>query len=127
MDDIAKYPKKDRVRTKFIWIPRVLSIIFILFLSLFALDMFGGEAPLIEKIGGFLIHLIPSFVLVFILIISWKRPLLGGIAFVIMSILFTIRFRTYNHIFTFLAFSVTLAVCGILYIIADKIEKKRLQ
>ncbi len=113
--------------TKFIWIPRVLAIIFILFLSLFALDMFGGEAPLIEKIGGFLIHLIPSFVLVIILIISWNRPLLGGIAFIIMSILFTIRFRTYNHIFSFFAFTVTLAVCGILYLIAYKMGKRKVQ
>lgn len=127
MDGIAKYPKKDRIKTKFIWIPRMLSLIFILFLSLFALDMFEGEAPLIEKIMGLLIHLIPSFMLIIILIISWKRPLLGGIAFIIMSILFTIYFDTYKNIFTFLAFSVTLVVCGILYIIADKIEKKKIQ
>jgi hypothetical protein len=46
------------------WTPRILTIVFILFLGLFALDSFEGEQSLLQKMGGFLIHLIPNFVLI---------------------------------------------------------------
>ena len=111
--------------SKFIWIPRVLTIFFILFISIFALDVFEGDASVIEKIGGLLIHLIPSFVLVAVLIVFWKRPLVSGILFILAGILFTIRYRTYNDIFTFIAFTVMIAICGILYIISHAIMKKK--
>ncbi len=58
---------------KLIWILRVLAMVFIVFLSLYALDVFSGEAPLIKKLGGFFVHLIPSFILVIILVISLEK------------------------------------------------------
>jgi hypothetical protein len=64
-------------KDKLFWIPRVLTIIFILFLSLFAFDSFSGESPAIEKLGGFLIHLLPLFILTFVLIILWKKPFIA--------------------------------------------------
>jgi len=62
------------------WLPRILSLCFVLFLSLFALDIFS-EYKGWESILGFLIHLIPSFVLLVIAIISWEYDLVGAIAF----------------------------------------------
>ncbi len=47
------------------WTPRILMILFIGFISLFALDSFAGNQSFPEKIGGFIIHLIPSAVLLF--------------------------------------------------------------
>ena len=111
--------------SKFIWIPRVLTIFFILFISIFALDVFEGDASVIEKIGGLLIHLIPSFVLVAVLIVFWKRPLVSGILFILAGILFTIYYRTYDDIFTFITITVMIAICGILYIISHAIMKKK--
>lgn len=67
------------------FLPRVLGILFIAFLSLFALDMFGGNKPLWEQIGGFLIHLIPNFILTLVLLIAWKKEKLGGILFILLS------------------------------------------
>ena len=49
---------------KLLWIPRVLAIMFILFISVFALDAFSGKVPFIKEFVGFLIHLIPSFILI---------------------------------------------------------------
>lgn len=72
------------MRTKdnlFLWIPRVLCIISILFISMFALDAFDNRLPILKQIEGFLIHLIPSIVLTLVLIISWKWKLIGGIIF----------------------------------------------
>jgi len=54
------------------WLPRVLMIIFIAFISIFALDVFG-EYSGFEFIVALLMHLIPSFILIIILVIAWKK------------------------------------------------------
>ncbi len=68
------------------WTPRLLMILFIGFISLFALDSFDGEQPFIEKIGSFLIHLITTAVPIILLIIFWRREWVGGIAFLLLAI-----------------------------------------
>ena len=64
----------------FYWLPRVLSIGFVLFLSLFALDVFsdyqGWDAAL-----PLLMHLLPSLVLLGLIAIAWKYDLAGTIIF----------------------------------------------
>jgi len=109
---------------KLFWIPRVLAILFILFLSLFALDVFTGEAPLIQELGGFVIHLIPSFALIIVLIISWRKPLIGGIIFILLGLVFTFYFRTYQALLNFLTISFPLIVIGKLFIIFHILVKK---
>jgi hypothetical protein len=76
---------------KFIfWTPRILSIILILFLALFSLDIFEMELGFWGTIAGLLIHNIPSFVLTVILIISWKYEIVGGIAFILAGLLYIV-------------------------------------
>jgi len=113
--------KTDRL----IWIPRVLAIIFIVFLSLFALDAFSGDASFIKKLGGFLMHLIPTFILVLTLLISRKKPLLGGSIFILLSIAFSFFFKTYRSVPTFLAITFPVALVGILFIAFDLAAKKK--
>lgn len=110
---------------KLLWIPRVLSISFILVLSLFALDTFSAEAPFIQKLAGFFIHLIPSFILVIALVISWKRPVAGGCILIFLSLLFTLYFKTYRFFSYFLLISFPLAVVGVLFIIFYVLAKKK--
>lgn len=75
---------------KFIyWTPRILSIIFILFLALFSLDVFDTGLGFWGTVAAFLIHNIPSFVLTAILIISWKREIVGGITFILAGLLYS--------------------------------------
>ena len=108
----------------FIRILRILTIIFILFLSIFALDSFEGDATLIEKIAGFFIHLIPSFILAAIMIIFRKNPMPVGVSLIITGIAFTFFFKTYEHAASFFVATVPLIVLGILYIIAHAIAAK---
>lgn len=107
-----------------LWSPRVLTILFIMFLSLFAFDVFSANAPLIQKIGGFLIHLIPSFLLVCILIISWKKPLVGGVIFLILCVGFTLYFKTYTSLPTFLTVSIPVVIIGGLFILSHTLLGK---
>jgi hypothetical protein len=73
-----------------LWAPRLFAIAFILFISLFALDAFEGDVPLWEKLLGFLIHLVPSFVLIGVLLIAWRFPLVGGLFFIGAGIFYVI-------------------------------------
>lgn len=104
---------------KICWLPRVLAILYILFISLFALDALSGQAPVFEKIAGFSIHLIPSFLLAAVLIYSWKYPLQGGVIFIFFSVLFTLYFKTYNQLEIFLLISLPPVVIGALFVILN--------
>jgi len=109
---------------KLIWIPRVLAMIFIVFLSLFALDAFSGDALFIKKLAGFFVQLIPSFILALTLLISWKKPLIGGSIFILLSIAFAFFFRTHRTVPTFLLITFPVALVGILFITFDLVAKK---
>jgi len=72
------------------WLPRILSILFILFISIFALDAFGEPNWLLALIT----HLVPSFILTIITLIAWKKERLGAILYLTLGIttLFTTSF-----------------------------------
>jgi len=79
--------------TKFIyWTPRVLSILFIIFLSLMSLDVFSPEASAGEIIIGLFMHNIPALILLIALIISWKYKyeIVGGVVFLFAGILYIV-------------------------------------
>lgn len=68
------------------WAPRIICILAILFISMFAADAFGPGLTIMEQLGGFIIHLIPSFVLLALLIVAWKREFIGGVIFTAIGI-----------------------------------------
>ncbi|MFH1053030.1 MAG: hypothetical protein V1740_01305 [Candidatus Woesearchaeota archaeon] len=70
------------------WTPRILSIIFILFLALFSLDIFDGNYGFWGTIVGLFMHNIPSMILLIVLIVSWKHEIVGGVGFVLAGILY---------------------------------------
>ena len=79
------------------WAPRLICILGILFISLFALDAFDPELSIWQQIGGFLIHMIPSFILLAALLIAWKWELTGGIIFIILGLLLSSFLYTHNY------------------------------
>ncbi len=73
----------------FIWIPRILLILILLFLALFSFDVFEGKASIWNKLLGLLIHNIPSLILLLLLILTWNQPLYGGIFIVLFAVVLT--------------------------------------
>ncbi|OIO40382.1 hypothetical protein CO154_01895 [Candidatus Pacearchaeota archaeon CG_4_9_14_3_um_filter_31_7] len=100
------------------WIPRIIAIAFILFISIFAFD-----EPFLSL--GFFIHLIPSFILIAALVAAWIWEKIGGIIFILLAIVFTFVFSTYRSIFSFLQISLVLLIIGILFLI-NGIKKKKI-
>lgn len=69
------------------WTPRVLGIFFVIFLGLMSLDVFNG-AGFWETAVGLFMHNIPALILLVVLIISWKREIVGGVVFVLAGLLY---------------------------------------
>ena len=113
---------------KLFWIPRVLAILFILFVSVFAFDAFTSEAPFIQELGRFVLQLIPtSFALIITLLISWRKPLIGGIIFILwgLAIAFYIGMIRGSVVFYTISFiSFPVIVIGALFIIFHNLVKK---
>jgi hypothetical protein len=81
----------DKKINKYIyWAPRVLSILLILFLTVFSWDVLDAGYSFFETVLGLFIHNIPAFFLLGVLIISWKYEIVGGIAFILTGITFII-------------------------------------
>src|SRR4030043_233343 len=70
------------------WTPRILSIVFICFLALFSLDIFDMQLGFWGTIVGLFMHNIPVFILLAVLLISWKHEIVGGIAFILAGVLY---------------------------------------
>ncbi len=81
----------ERKISRFVyWTPRILSIIFICFLALFSLDVISPELSFWQIVAGLFVHNIPVFILLAVLLISWKYEIVGGIAFILAGILYII-------------------------------------
>jgi len=63
------------------WSPRVLTIAFIAFLSMFALDVFREVRGFREILLALAIHLIPSFMLIAVLLVAWRWEWIGAVVF----------------------------------------------
>jgi len=123
---------KKKINKYIYWAPRILSIIFILFLMLFSLDIFEMNLNFWGTLLGLFMHNIPALILLVIVIISWKREIVGGIAFILAGILY-IAFILMNIITTgfewyYLAWALQISgitfFIGILYLINWDKKKK---
>ncbi len=65
-------------RRALFWTPRALSIVFIAFLSLFALDVFDEHLGLWRTVLALTMHLIPSLVLIAALVLAWRWEWIGA-------------------------------------------------
>ena len=114
------------------WLPRVLCILAILFITMFSLDAFDPKLTIWQQIAGFIIHSIPSFILTALLLISWKWELTGGIIFTVIGTLLSpfifIKNFGMNHS-VWLSLSVILLitfpfiVVGVLFILSYYLKK----
>ena len=119
----------------FHWLPRIICILAILFVSLFALDAFSPELTIWQQIGGFLMHLIPSFILLAFLLVAWKWEYIGGIIFIIIGLglspyIYMLNYNRNHSVGMSLGIILTITfpfvIVGILFIISHFMKKKNL-
>jgi hypothetical protein len=118
----------------FHWVPRLLCMAAILFVSMFALDAFAPGLTIWEQIRDFLIHLIPSYVLMMALWFAWIKEKWGGILYIAIGAItsvpvFLLNYHRTNSIwvglFIVLIINIPFIMVGALFIISDYLKNKQ--
>jgi hypothetical protein len=109
---------------RFVWVPRALMILFILFLAMFSLDVFEMDGTLPAKLGGFVVHSVPSIVLAAVLLVSWKKPLFMGIVAFALAAAYTAFAWTRGYPQWALGVALPLAAVGVLFILSHFLDRK---
>jgi hypothetical protein len=81
---------KTSIKRVLFWTPRVLCILFAMFLSLFALDVFSEGYGFWETILALLIHLVPVYIVVIVLVMAWRWEWVGAILFIALALFYLV-------------------------------------
>jgi hypothetical protein len=107
------------------WTPRIIAILAILFMIMFSIDCFGGNYSLREQMICFVMHNIPAFIVVVVLIIAWKWELAGGILFLLAAVAGSLYFRGFSGNPGVLIILLPFVISGILFIIHEVLVRKK--
>lgn len=119
---MTKKIKKKKNRILY-WSPRILTILFILFISMFALDVFSEKYGILETIVALFMHLIPSLVLLIVLLIAWKYELVGGIVFLFFGFTYILMVHGFP-LSVYFTIAGPAFLSGILWIVSWIVKKK---
>lgn len=101
------------------WLPRILAILTALFMMLFSFDSFDGDNSFGKELLGFLLHNIPVFALIIILVIAWKYEIIGGALFILLFFALGLFFKSFSgHPASLIVISPIL-IAGVLFILHD--------
>lgn len=99
------------------WLPRILSIFFAIFLSLFALDVFGEGASFWESILALLIHLVPVYIVLGVLALAWRWAWIGALLYFVLAIFYIILTGGRQHWSAYLGISLPLTIISLLWLL----------
>ena len=105
------------------WTPRVLSIAFAVFISLFALDVFGEGYSFWKAVLALVIHLIPTYLVIIATLIAWKWGLLGGSMFIALGLFYVFMTRGRAHLSVPIITAPLILIGGMF--ILNRLTKKR--
>ena len=107
------------VKRSLYWTPRIACILFAVFISMFALDVFEEGREFWHTALALLMHLIPTFVLVAVLVVSWRREWIGGILFIVMGVLYVVwaRGRPFGAWYVYLLIAGPPVLIGALFLL----------
>jgi len=107
------------------WIPRILTILALLFMLLFSFDAFEGNESFLRKLGGFFMHNIPVIILGIILAIAWFRELEGGILILAAAITACFLFKSFTTNKGSLIIFIPFMVTGVLFMVHHMLYRKK--
>lgn len=107
--------------------PRVLAILSISFMMLFSLDSFEGDRSFFYKLGAFAGHNIPVFILILVLLIAWRKELIGGLLFVAASVTGFLFFHSFTGNPGSIVVITPFLLTGVLFILHYLLSRKKEQ
>ncbi len=105
-----------RTKRLLFWTPRVLCILFAMFLSVFALDVFSEGYGFWQTIGALLLHLVPTFIMVIVLVIAWRWEWIGAVLFIALALFYLVSSWGRFQWSTYLVIPGPLVLIGVLFL-----------
>lgn len=105
------------VRQLLFWTPRVLGIFFALFLSIFALDVFGEGYGFWGTLLALFMHLLPVFALLIGLALAWRWEWIGTVIFFGFSLWYLLAFGGRFPIGVYFTMAGPPLIVGLLFLI----------
>jgi hypothetical protein len=101
-----------------------LGLLFAIFISLFALDVFMEGYSFWETIWALLMHLIPTAIFLLALAIAWRWEWIGGVLFILLGILYIVLFWEPDGWEVYLIISGPLFLLGTLFLLDGFIKRE---
>ena len=99
------------------WMPRILCLMFAAFISLFALDVFQEGLGVWRTALALLMHLIPTFLILIVLAISWRWEWVGAVLFTALALLYLVTSWGRLHWSAYAVISGPLCLLGVLFLV----------
>lgn len=109
------------------WTPRILAILFTLFITLFALDVFAAGYAWSELLLALFMHLIPTFALLIALAVAWRWPLYGGFLFLANTVGYILKYNMLSHPIAALIIAGPPILIGGLFILDGLLQRRHIQ
>jgi len=100
------------------WSPRVLALLFAVFIGLFALDVFDGRHGFWRTMAAFLMHLIPTGVLLLILALAWRWEWIGALLYPALGLFYLVSSLGRLHWSACVVIAGPLFVLGLLFLLS---------
>ena len=108
------------------WSPRLLCVLFALFLSLFALDAFSQGYSFWQSVLAFFIHLAPVYLVLLVLLLAWRWEWIGAVVFAILAFLYLVATRGRFEWPVYASISGSLLLIALLFLL-NWLQKTRLR
>jgi len=106
------------VRKLLFWTPRALGILIAALLTLLSTDVFAESYPLWQSILGFLIHMLPAFGVILVLVLAWRWERVGALGFIAFGVWYiTLFWSSDMHWSAYAILSGVPGLIGILFLL----------
>ena len=100
------------------WTPRVLAILIVGLLTLLSTDVFVEGHNFWQSILGFLIHMLPTFAVLALLIFAWRWEWVGALGFIAFAVWYiAITWNSDMHWSAYAILSGVPGLIGILFLV----------
>jgi hypothetical protein len=116
---------KEPKKTVLYWAPRVLTILFAVFISLFALDVFD-EYQFPKVLLALLIHMVPTLIVIAVLLVAWRWEWVGAILCMGLALFYIFGTNFDMDIIAYLLIPGPLMLVSVLWLLSWRQKKKYL-
>jgi len=107
---------KRRAGQLLFWAPRILCLLFAVFMSVFALDVFGEGYGFWETMLALLMHLIPTALVLVVLAVAWRWEWVGAVLFGALAVFYVVWAWGRFPLSVYFVISGPMALIGVLFL-----------